>query len=326
MSKTDAYNSAVDIVLSSLSKYGGKQKVGSTYRLIVCPFHDDSKPSLSVNISKPGLAVGTFNCWACPASGNWNKLADKLGFPKFKKWQEDVTGMLIVNEIDEQALLGEKTEKQYADSLRVDIISDWNNKKIWRGFSGKLMSKLQARFALDRHNDEPVLFFPVKIGGHTVGYVKALVDKTPGVLPYVSSSGPWIKDKGLWPYDHIRKMIKKVGYLVLVEGPRDALRLIMAGIPALCVFGVQNFGVKKATYVMALGDAAIYIMPDNDNAGKVLYTKAKDSFKELGVKLRRIKLPREKDKNGKIIKIDPCSASEKLIKNLKQQLEDKHGD
>jgi DNA primase len=139
-----------------------------------------------------------------------------------------------------------------------------------------------------------------------------------------SCKGPWIKEKGLFPYDYIKPKARKCGYIVLVEGPRDALRLITDGIPALSVFGVQNFGVKKANFVSALGDVAVYIMSDNDAAGDVLFQKAKQSFKEIGIKVNRIKLPRKRDRSGNIIKMDPCSAPDTLIRNLKSLLREKH--
>ena len=321
----EQYNSAEDIVLSSLASLGGKQKSGTTYKLIVCPFHNDSKPSLSVNISNPKFPVGTFNCWSCPASGSWNKLADKLGFQKIKKWQlNEASSIASISDEDEQHMMGEKTESDYAQDLRVDIIYDWRENKTWRGFPGKLMQKLKAKFALDKKDDSQVLLLPILVGGSTVGYVKAAIEKKDGQLPYVSSKGQWIKDKGLFPYDYIKKVASKKGYVVLVEGPRDALRLIMEGIPALSVFGVQSFGVKKATLVTAIGDVTVYCMPDNDDAGNVLFDKAKEAFETMDVKLKRIKLPKKKDRSGKIIKVDPCSAPIELIENLKATLKDRH--
>jgi 5S rRNA maturation endonuclease (ribonuclease M5) len=316
-------NSAVDIVLESLARFGGRQKPGSTYRLICCPFHSESNPSLSVNISKPGLAVGTFNCWSCPASGNWNKLAEKCGFPLIKKWQNGEQSVLGLTEAEEQEMLGFKSEKDFATSLNVEIISDWRPNKEWRGFSGKLLSKLKAKLVIDRTTDEPFLLLPVSVNKKLVGYVKAALEKRKGQLPYISSKGEWIKDKGLFPYDYISKMAREKGFVVLVEGPRDALRLIVSGIPALAVFGVQNFGKKKANTAAALG-VQCYIMADNDPAGAVLVTKAKESFKKMDLKLKTITLPKKKDKQGKLIKLDPQNVSQDYIDTLLERLEELH--
>jgi len=262
----------------------------------------------------------------CPESGNWNKLADKLGLRKIKKWQEKQESTILeVTAEEEQEMLGSKTSKDFAKSLQVEIITDWNPNRIWRGFSGKLIKKLEGKLAINNKDNEPVLLFPVKIAKQTVGYVKALIEKKPGQLSYISSKGPWTRDKGLFPFDYIKKKARVKHYIVLVEGPRDALRLITAGIPALAVFGVQNFSSKKANLVSSIGVDQVYLMSDNDPAGDVLYTKAKESFKKVGIKLIRIKLPKKKDKRGKIIKMDPCNAPEELISKLKRMLKEKHG-
>jgi DNA primase len=166
---------------------------------------------------------------------------------------------------------------------------------------------------------------PVSVNKKIVGYVKAALEKRKGQLPYVSSKGTWIKDKGLFPFDYIGKKARLKGYVVLVEGPRDALRLIMEGIPALCVFGVQNFGKKKANTAASLG-VQCYIMADNDPAGEVLVAKAKAAFKEIEFKLKTITLPKKKDKFGKLIKLDPQNVGQDFIDTLKERLTEIHGD
>jgi 5S rRNA maturation endonuclease (ribonuclease M5) len=316
-------SSAADIVLESLARFGGKQKTGSTYRLICCPFHNERNPSLSVNISKAGLPVGTFNCWSCPASGSWNKLAEKCGFPLIQKWQRQDSEILSLSEDEEQELLGFKSEVDFASSLKVDVISDWKPHKEWRGFSGKMLCRLKAKLAIDHQTDEPFLLFPVSVNKKLVGYVKASLERKKGQLPYVSSKGNWIKEKGLFPYDYIAKKVREKGFVVLVEGPRDALRLITEGIPALAVFGVQNFGTKKAYLAAALG-AQCYLMADNDPAGEVLVKKAKAAFKEIDLKLKTISLPKKKDKQGKLIKLDPCNVDQDFIERLKERLGELH--
>ena len=318
-----SYNSAMDIVIESLSKYGGTQKNGSTYRLICCPFHSERNPSLSVNLTKPGLSIGTFNCWSCPESGNWNKLAEKCGFPKIAKWQNKEQTSVELSAAEEQEMLGFKKEGDYAQALNVDIISDWIPTKMWRGFSGKLLTKLGAKLAIDKMTDEPFLMFPVVVHKKTYGYIKATLEKRKGQLPYVNTRGEWIKNKGLFPFDYATKLARIKGYIVLVEGPRDALRLLVNKIPALAVFGVQNFGRKKANTVSGIG-VQTYIMADNDKAGEVLVSKAKSAFKEIDTKLKTITLPRKKDRSGKIIKCDPCSVDQEYIDHLKERLEDLH--
>jgi 5S rRNA maturation endonuclease (ribonuclease M5) len=321
MSNLSDTNSALDIILEELAKYGGQQKTGTSYRLVVCPFHSDSSPSLSINLSKPGFKVGTFNCWSCPASGSWNKFAEKTGLRKIKDWQNKEQTISEISADDEAHLMGFRSETDYATSLGVDVITDWFPNKSWRGFSGKLLARIGAKLAIDRVTNDPVLLCPVIVNKKKVGYVKALLEKKQGRLAYVSSKGPWTKNTALFPFDYVKAKIRKMGFVILVEGPRDALRLITAGLPALAILGVQNFGDKKALILASLG-IDIYVMPDNDEAGITLYKKAKESFKKLGISIKHIKLPKKKDKQGRIIKMDPCSAPDEVINTLKEQLED----
>ena len=48
-----------------LSHYGLEQKGRGKQVKIICPFHDDHKPSCGVNLAKQ-----VYNCFACGAGGN----------------------------------------------------------------------------------------------------------------------------------------------------------------------------------------------------------------------------------------------------------------
>ena len=64
-----------DHVVDQLLSVGGVHKGEDI--AILCPFHDDTKPSLNVHVGHK-LTPGKFNCFACPAKGSWNKLAYAL--------------------------------------------------------------------------------------------------------------------------------------------------------------------------------------------------------------------------------------------------------
>jgi DNA primase len=58
--------------LAMLEKYEGYLRKDKWYRMC-CPFHNDSRPSMDVDITKPG-----FRCWACGKTGNYVDLISKL--------------------------------------------------------------------------------------------------------------------------------------------------------------------------------------------------------------------------------------------------------
>ncbi len=68
----------LDSVLDYEWIYGSeiqKAKINGDDLIGLCPFHEDSKPSLSVN-----LRTGMYHCFACGASGNYIQfVAQKYG-------------------------------------------------------------------------------------------------------------------------------------------------------------------------------------------------------------------------------------------------------
>jgi DNA primase len=325
--KTAQYKiSAVDIIHEAIAKYGGKQKQGSTYKLVICPFHSERNPSCSVNFSKPGYSVGTFKCWSCNESGGWNKFAEKTGLPTVKKWQQIAADAQIegLTAEEEQAMMGvELSSTKLEENLSCDILRVWKDDKTWRGFKGKLLRLLDCKLVEDRRTEEMMLLFPVYVNQELVGGVKAVLEKTKKTqLSYITSKGPWVKEKGLFPFDYVKKMLKRrrLRFVILVEGPRDALRLISAGLPAIAILGANNFSVKKAIRLLSIGLLdVVFTMPDNDEGGDKCHKVIKEAFKGLS-KPQRIRLPRNKNKAGEIIKLDPMSAPPAIIRQLKDSL------
>ena len=62
-------------------------------------------------------------------------------------------------------------------------------------------------------------------------------------------------------------------------------------------------------------------LPDNDNGGRTLWRNIKQRVPSA----RRIKLPREKDESGKIIKMDPFPAPASILKEVRLLMRDRHG-
>lgn len=61
------------------SEHFPNMKLGSTWSMVLCPFHEDSKPSLSINLDE-----GYFRCHACGAKGAnivaFHRQFHKMGF------------------------------------------------------------------------------------------------------------------------------------------------------------------------------------------------------------------------------------------------------
>jgi 5S rRNA maturation endonuclease (ribonuclease M5) len=93
-------------------------------------------------------------------------------------------------------------------------------------------------------------------------------------------------------------MLKKMKrrYIVLVEGPRDAIRLIGFGIPALAILGSNNWSEQKRDLLMTLDLDMVLFAFDNDKGGKLAYKNCAPSLKGFVHRIK-IKITGE-DKHG----------------------------
>lgn len=319
-----------DIINEQLAKLPGPKKMGSNGWLnVLCPFHDDSNPSCGVRIAEP--ALGVFNCLSCEAKGGWNKFAEKTGLQQIKNWNngESLDDNLVNPELDDQ-LLGDTgtTFKQVMKTFGAPEATLWPEQIEWRTFPGWFMRKLGAHIIADRHNDSIGALFPIKVGGRVRGGVKAAFEKKKGSLSYITMKGQWAQDYGLFPYIYAKGLIrkKKIPFVVIVEGPRDAMRLCINGIPAVAVLGSKNVTKKKIMFVISMGVDIVYAMPDNDEGGKMLWKRVKTLCKEQEMPTRRIKLPdRQVKEGGKKTKMDPGNAPTKVYRKIMEFFHEQHG-
>ena len=319
------------IITTELQKVDGPQKTTQDRIMVCCPFHDERTPSCGVVVSEGSrYPMGTFNCFGCPESGDWNKFAEKAGLRKIsnlipktgsvdtnglnKKLREMEGGMLTNKNTDMEGML-----KSLGDPSTID----WPIYSEWRGYPGWLIRNLNGLAAVNKYSEFKCIL-PVKVGKEIKGVIEALEEKKEGKLSYVSSAGDWVKESGLFPFNFVKAMLAKMSYryVILVEGPRDALRLIMAGIPALAVLGSQNINGKKLRLVERLDIELLCWLPDNDAAGKAMAEKLEwmCNNMQLDFKSRGFKLPRKKGKDGKIIKLDPDVMPKKMLRALKDEI------
>ena len=146
-----------------------------------------------------------------------------------------------------------------------------------------------------------------------------IFEKQENGLSYLTIKGDWVKSYGLLGYDYIQKRdLWGAKAVVLVEGPRDWLRLMKNKIPACAILGANMMDEKKMMLIAALGVRKVFAMPDNDRAGKKMANLVKEFADKAGLQFQYLKLPRELDKKGKLIKMDPDNAPAAIIKEVKR--------
>lgn len=332
-----------EIIISELQRYGRRQKQAGAWRMIICPFHkggQERTPSCGVNLSSDRL--GVWNCLGCTEKGSWNKLAKKAGLAEIKEWRSKEVldaGDLLTSELDE-SLLGSTamTFGMLKKKMGYPEATLWPEFLDWRGFPGTFMRKLGAHIISERPRSSGeeaefeagagiAVLFPVKVAGQLRGGIKALFTKKKGsrASSYYASKGSWVSEYGLFPYIYAKSLVKKenLPFIILVEGPRDAMRLCLNGIPAVAVLGSKNVTKKKIQLLTGLDIEIIYVMPDNDDGGKLMWKLCK-SLAPKTFPIKRIKLPRQKDADGNLIKMDPGNMPRKLLKQVAAYLSYTH--
>lgn len=313
---------AFSIITEEIEKIDGRKKHTSTNVFICCPFHDEKTPSLSINMSQDAkVNVGTFMCFGCPEKGPWNLLAKKLGLREVKEWQHfQGSSDTAVNKL-------RKAKKDFArfNSYSIDRLFEelggavlpWPKEKEWRDYPGAMIHRVDGYMYNDERRDELMLALPIYINGRYRGGVKALWEKPKDGPSYINTSGDWVMNYGLLGYDFINKHeLWGCTSMVLVEGPRDWLRMVLNKIPACGILGSKMFNEKKLMLLMSFGIKKIYTLADNDKAGTSMVRLIEKVCRGY-IEVEELKLPRKLDDEGKLIKMDPDNAPQKIIDKVK---------
>ena len=161
------------------------------------------------------------------------------------------------------------TDEEQTNDYETLVLSELPAHKFWRSISTDLLIEVGCRVCRVKYENglsEKFVYMPVIVDGDTKGYIKARMKKKEGKPSYVNLRGNWVSKFGLFPFDYaIQKMVNRT--MVLVEGQRDALRLLSFGIPAMCIMGTQNWSADKARLLEMHGVDNIYIFMDGDDAG-----------------------------------------------------------
>jgi len=290
-------------VVKELTGIGGQPK--GDHFLILCPFHDDSKPSLRVNVGDEVLP-GVYHCFSCGSSGSWNRLADALKLVPYEKEKlSEIKEKDNIFRLMSKTLLTMKDKlEETPDTLRG--IEDIPVGFTWRGYDKSFLDFFKAKLWWDRARDLNYLYFPLTMNSQYVGYTLCNLDRDRSNIKYLLFTDA---KKTFFLYDFIPSMCP----IVLVEGHTDALRLFRSGIPALALFGVENWGTLKKSFLMAKVPKKVWIMMDGDEAG---YRAAQKIFMDLrgGCDVDLIPLPIQTPK------MDPDSIPQEWIEEIKAKI------
>lgn len=280
---------AVEGFVSELRSDGKRvRKTGREY-VMLCPFHNEKKPSLYLN-SESGL----WHCFGCDEKGDLYKLAARFG-KRIKREQSYLLGF------SEEKVFEPKTEQPG------DIILSYMMKI--RDYSKEEAQLLIDRFGirLVRFDRDIFAHMPIKdFEGNDIGWLMRMAcDDSKDGRRYFLKKGFPVKRYfyGEWLID---KSVKRV---VVVEGAFDLYRTVLAGYNCLASLGFSAPNEKLARLVKRVTELEIIdLFFDSDVKDKAVQTWL--YYGELfGKKVRWFPLKSAKDP-------DKCSVH--LIRDILQ--------
>lgn len=285
--------SKLDFVRNQLQQYSGPKKVMGSSTFVICPFHSEKTPSARIFMGDDTKNPGFLKCYGCGGNGGWDKIAPLLGLKPYKKGKPEVEYAnfnILPTEEDVDAAPSDNNFVQEKMKFR-----ELPKNKKWRGIKTNLLIELGAKVCQPISKEygllKPRLWLPVHINGELRGYIKARFRKHPDFPSYINAKGRWSRTHGLFPFDPAIELMRQLDSrtIVLVEGQRDALRLISLGIPAMCILGTQSWSDTKAKLLELAGVRRLILLLDGDCAGKaateMLKPKVSGMFKVVTLKL-----------------------------------------
>lgn len=269
-----------DLVREELEKLSDRRKAGPSKTFILCPFHPEKTPSGRVLHRPDGVGTGNYKCYGCGSTATWNQLAKILGLRQYGKSAalQDSLNVPHANleGYDARFLSGEDPDAEDLRFYELDNEKRTREAGIvagkWRGFRLDFLQSLGIKLVRVVETGRYYIHLPIQVRGVEKGYIKAQIRKpnTKEIPSYINSKGSWSLKWGLFPYDQSVALMKSLGLstLFLVEGPRDALRLIRFGIPAICIMGTHSWCKAKLRQLEFSGASRIVVMMDGDAAGR----------------------------------------------------------
>lgn len=320
-------------VKAQLTQYSGKKLSTPNYTFVLCPYHAEKTPSFQVshNSARPRSA-GFGTCRGCGAKHKWNDFAGLLGLEAFGRISDEGEFTKMPMDYYDDAIFGSDSKDK--DQVKTYSLTEANWTKVfgkanakWRTFDREFLESIGAKLTI-RKDGLYYVHLPVLINGVEKGHVHGRLKKEVPYASFLNKSGQWSKTHGLLMYDQAIALAQKLGVktLVLVEGPRDALRLLHEAIPAMCILGTQSWSKQKIRLLADTDFDRIVVCMDGDKAGKdatrllvkgeridservrhQVFPSLRESFKVINFGLYNL----EPD-------ADPCSMSANAIKQLKE--------
>lgn len=278
-----------DLILNLLETYNVKNiKIAGDEIRCCCPFHEEKKPSFSIN-----LETGKYICFSgkCGKKGNLISFISELTGKKYNDVEQELQinfENLKYNNIIKETLNSFEKHKENLNYIK------YNNYKFV-----ELSNLLDEQKILNIINISKDISDIVKLKiCLTNPYKRRLVVPIDDNIYEFrdltkKSDRKCLYESGIKISNYLFNIIinKDDNSIFLCEGTKDAMSVAGFGFNACCTFGI-NISSKQILKILKLGMKKVYILRDNDEAGKL---SSKNTYKELKkfIDCKIIKYPKD---------------------------------
>ena len=316
----------------------------------VCPFHDDTNPSMSVSREKQ-----IYRCFSCGASGNvfgfvqnyehlsfketLNLLANKAGVElkgyqvlkkndKYDKFYEiyEISHKYFLNNLKtnlgkkardylEKRQITEDMIKEFGIGLSLDTSNDLVSLLTKKGYDLNTLNQIGlANYDKDLFINR--IMFPLKdLTGRIVAFSGRRYD---GIKEnkYVNTKGTAIFQKGtiLYNYFDARESVRKKNQVIVMEGFMAAIRSITIGVTNVVSLMGTAMTKEQRDLIKRMSNEVIVCF-DGDEAGfKATLTNAEE-LESIGCNVKVIELENNLDPDDYILKYG-ADSFKSLVQNM----------
>jgi DNA primase len=270
---------------------------------VLCPFHADSKPSLSVK-----KMTGEWYCFPCAKGGGWNQIAKALEMERVQYKDLDDKMQASLNR-----LIGKKKKL----AANKPLLREWDPDVSYRRMSGEFLKEFGCINVIDLERSVKRIGIPIHtLDGSLRGYTCRAIEPEDAQPKYI----PLKPDSVLAAFSmkdvvFCADRVMGLTTALMVEGAVDALYMRYKGIPAMGLLGVGQWSPVKAGILAGLGLEHLVVMLDPDQAGEDATTRMLHDVSRL-MRVSVLNLPHGKKK------IDPATLTDKQVEWVRQKVID----
>ena len=246
----------------------------------LCPYHDDTSPSFSVNVRK-----GLFVCYACGAKGRMESLA------KYLKTGEVLENHSSIDDVkakvaalrDDGPVRQRIVAPEWLDYWRAD--DTYRDKWATRSITADPVCDL---FCLGYDVEMDALVIPIHDwSGRVVETFKRYMDPEPGTPKYKYPRQFKIAHHlyGAWQA-RTYSPVSRLPMVAITEGSIDTLSVWQAGTPSVALLGAR-LSQAQHKFLQALDPIEVLILTDNDTAGKQAALEIQTALRRTGIMVNR---------------------------------------